>query len=137
MQVIAQVLAHARQLVNDIDARALQHFALSDSGELEQLRRLDRARGEEHFAPRAHGPLLGALAVDHADRFAPLENDALRERTALDREIRALHRGKQIVIRGVAAAPAPNVVLEITDALEHRSVVIDRAGNARLLRTRR
>jgi hypothetical protein len=35
VQVIAQVLADAGQLVHDVDACALQHGALPDSGELE------------------------------------------------------------------------------------------------------
>ena len=132
VQMVAQVLAHTRELVNDFDAGALQHVALSDTGELEQLRRLNRARGEEHFAPRPDGALLAALAIGEADRFASLEHNALRERAAFDGEIRALHRGKQIGVGSVAAAPAADVVLEVAHTLEARSVVIVRHGHARL-----
>ena len=46
MQVVAQILPDTRQLVEHIDAGTLQHFALSNSGELEQLWGLVRPKVE-------------------------------------------------------------------------------------------
>ena len=58
--VIAQVLADTRQLVDRRDAECPQPVALADAGEFEQLRRIDRAAGDDDLA---RGPCFALLAV--------------------------------------------------------------------------
>ena len=50
LEVILQVLADARQVVDDVDAERLELAGVADAGELEQLRRVDRAAAEDHLA---------------------------------------------------------------------------------------
>ena len=52
--VVPVVLAHPRQRVHDRDVVFAQQVRLPDSGQLQELRRLHRPGGEDHFAPRAH-----------------------------------------------------------------------------------
>jgi hypothetical protein len=49
--VILQILADAGQRVDDRDAELAQQRGRSDAGQLQELRRLQRARGEHDFAP--------------------------------------------------------------------------------------
>ena len=53
MQMVAQVLPYAGQLVHDVDARSLQHRALTDTRELEQPGRDQRPRRQDDLAARA------------------------------------------------------------------------------------
>ena len=50
LEVVLQVLADARQVVDDVDAERLELAGVADPGELEQLRRVDRAAAEDHLA---------------------------------------------------------------------------------------
>ena len=52
--VVAEVLADAGQRVAHVDAERLQVRGLADTGDLQQLRRVERAARQDHFAARAH-----------------------------------------------------------------------------------
>ena len=52
LQMVLQVLADALERVHDRNAVLLQQRGRPDAGQLQQLRRLQRAGGEDHFAPR-------------------------------------------------------------------------------------
>ena len=53
LQVVLQVLADAGELMHDVDAVLLQQGAGADARQLQDLRRADRAGGEDHLARRA------------------------------------------------------------------------------------
>ncbi len=48
--VIAQILANALQLMPHFEAQRLQPFCLADAGQLQQLRRIDRAGADDDLA---------------------------------------------------------------------------------------
>ncbi len=45
-----QIAADIRRIMDDVDAKLLQFGARADTGELQQLRRLERAAARQHFA---------------------------------------------------------------------------------------
>ena len=66
-----------RQIVNDLDAEALEQAAAADAGKLQEARRIDGAAADDHFFAGLHlvdGP---AAFVDVANRhgFRALEHD--------------------------------------------------------------
>ena len=77
--MVLQVLADAREVVHDADAERLELGRVADPGDLQQLRRVDRAAAEDHLAR------LDPLGPDPAryldpDRARAVEQDAVDER---------------------------------------------------------
>ena len=50
LEVVLEVLADTGQVVHDVDPDAPQVFGVADAGELEQLRRVERAAAQDHLA---------------------------------------------------------------------------------------
>jgi hypothetical protein len=50
LEVVLQVLADARQVVDDVDADSAELVRVPDTRELEQLRRVDGAAAEDYLA---------------------------------------------------------------------------------------
>ena len=85
-----------------------ERCAVADAGQLQQLRGLERAGGNDHLAPRADLLQLLALAVFDADGALAFEQDAGRVRPGLDPQIGAVvHMGMDIGARGAAALAVP------------------------------
>ncbi len=61
-----------------------------------QLRRLQRARRDDHLAPRGDGVLASALPIDDARRALSVLHDPRRVGVRLDGEIRAAARRPQV-----------------------------------------
>ena len=68
--MVLQVLADARQVVQHLDARGLEHGARTDPGALQQMRRADRTGRDDHLAAAARGFDLAAALVFDADGAA-------------------------------------------------------------------
>ena len=83
--------------------------AVADAGQHQQLRRLERAGGQDHLAPRADRLLLLALHVFDADGALALEQNLRRLRRRLDLEIAAVADMRMHI--GARRAPALAVVL--------------------------
>ena len=83
--MILQIVAHSGQLVDDIDAMLAQQVARSDTRQLQQLRRQQRAAGEQYLAPRADAPEGAVLFVFEADRALAIEQHAMRKGAGLNR----------------------------------------------------
>src|SRR5699024_9543677 len=49
LEMVLEVLADARQVVDDVDAERLELARVADAGKLEQLWRVDRAAAEDHL----------------------------------------------------------------------------------------
>src|SRR5262249_51257373 len=47
--MIAKIFADRRQIVNDLDAQALEQAAAADAGELQEARRIDGAAADDHL----------------------------------------------------------------------------------------
>ncbi len=93
------------QLVDELDAVFLEQRAGPDAGKLQQLRRLDRAAGEQHLAPGADATGDAVLGEFEPDRALAVEQDAAGEGVHLDAaNVAPLHRRAQIGDRGRAAS---------------------------------
>ena len=90
---------------------------LADAGQLEEMRRADRAGGEDHLARRV-GDLDAAGAREYdAGRALAVERDVVYQRAGHDLQIRPLRRRLQIGLRGAGATPAAAGLLAPTDAV--------------------
>src|SRR5579863_648189 len=65
-KAVVQVLAHARQIVDNVDPKILQPLRLPDPGQLKQLWRADRSRRDDHFG--AGGLPLGIIVMNRKRR---------------------------------------------------------------------
>ena len=68
----------------------------TDAGELQQLRRVIRAAGDQDFLARPRGPQRAALPVFDRPRTASFEQDALRQRRGFDVQIASAFGGTKI-----------------------------------------
>ncbi len=134
LEMVLEVLADARQVVDDRHAERLEQRSRADTAQLEDLRGVDRAAGEDNLAaerplhrPAAHGIL-------DPDRPPALEQDPGHERARRDGQVRSRHHGMEVGPRRAQAPTAPDVPVELGEAL--LSVAVDVVGRwiARLLR---
>ena len=89
------MLADARQVVHDVDPESLELGGVADAGELEQLRRVDRAAAEDHLARL--DPLRARPARDlDPDRARAVEQDPVDERAAAHLEVRSVHHRVEV-----------------------------------------
>ena len=95
LEVILQVGADARQVVHHLDAVLLQMPGRADAGELQDLRRADRARRQHDLAAARGAPLGAVLAVAHADGAPAVEAPGRHQRLGLDVEVRPLLAGRR------------------------------------------
>ncbi len=71
--MVLKILADAGQLVHNRNAVPLQHETLADSRQFEDLRRGDRARGEDHLRIASRRAAHAMLEILDADRALALE----------------------------------------------------------------
>jgi hypothetical protein len=139
LQMVLQVLAHAGQVVAHGNALALQQRARPYARQLQDLRRVDGARAQQHLLACLHidhlraGPHLGAAAAQ------PTTGQWLEQQPA-DLGMRpqleigaAIAGGPQKGLGRVPAQPALLVDLEIAHALVAAAVEVLGGGNAGLL----
>ena len=128
--MVLQVLAHAGRIVHDRDAVALEQRARAHTRKLQQLRRVDGAGGENHFARRARLVLCTARFIGDADRALALEQHAGRERLDLDAQVRTPLRRPQVADRRAAAPAVSRRGLVVARPFLGRAVEIVVARNA-------
>ena len=58
LEVVLQVLAHAGQVGDHVDAEPAEQLGRAHAGQLQQLRRVDRAAAQDDLAPRASRAVL-------------------------------------------------------------------------------
>ena len=90
------------------DAEALQPLRLADAGQLQDVRRLHRAGGQDHLAPTTGFVRLAVLRVGHADRALALEDHPRCQRFRLHAQIAPRPRG---IEEGARRRPAPPILL--------------------------
>ncbi len=143
LEVVLQVLAHAGQVGHRVDAEPAQQPGVAHPGQLQQLRRVDRASAQDDLPgpdllrrARPAGPVPAAPAapVLHAHRAAALERDPGDERPAFHREVAAPHDRVQVGPGG-RQPPAPaDVPVERGEAFLPVAVHVLGQAVARLLR---
>src|SRR5215472_6882246 len=91
------------------DPMLLQRFAVADTRQHQQLRRLERARRQDHLAPRTDRFRFLALDILDANGALAVEDDARCLRAGLDAQVRPRpHMRVDVAARG---APAFAVLL--------------------------
>ncbi|MNE54540.1 hypothetical protein D3C80_1493230 [compost metagenome] len=82
--MVLQVLAHAGQIVHQIDVQAVQQRRWTNAGTLQNLRRGNRAGTQQHFTTRSGTVDLVtfALQVINAHSTLTLEADAVGQRVS-------------------------------------------------------
>src|SRR6202041_3946116 len=106
------------------DADRLQVRARADAGNLQHMRRVDRAAAEDYLARREFLPVDAALAERDAGAALALEEQPGHDRIGLDLAIAAAARLAQEGLRGrTAPFPAPRH-LRIGDAFLLLAVVV-------------
>src|SRR5207302_6570482 len=70
--MVTQVLADAGQLMAHLDAEIAQAFGLADAGQLQQLRRVERAGADHDRAPRPSLAHLATHGIADAGAALPL-----------------------------------------------------------------
>ena len=84
LHVILQIVADAGRVEHDLDAVLLQQVGRSHARELQQLRRVIRAAGDQDFLARPRRAHAALLLVFDCLRAPAFEQDALRQRRSLD-----------------------------------------------------
>ncbi len=131
-EMIAQVLAHARQVLPDGDAVPGQQRRRADAGQLQQLGRVQRAAAQQHFPPGGDGARQSALAVAHACRAPSFEQDGIGLRADAQVDPAAPYGWVQEGVGGGNPAALLDDALEVPGALLRRAVVIGVARDAEL-----
>ena len=134
VHMVLEVLAHARQVVDDVDAQRAQLVGRSDAGKQKQPRRVDRATAEHDLPVGVGGHRLVLAQVLDADRLPFLHKDLGRSRMGGDGQVPASTRGPQI---GSGSAFASRVSLSdivVSDAILGRAVEVVVERQAGLLR---
>ena len=116
-RVVLQIRANSQALVSDRDAVALQLSCRADAREHQQLRRIHRARGKNHFCGRCEKPRLPRMPHTHAHGARTFEFDALDERFSEQRQIGARPHRVQKSARAAPAHAASPVQVEQAEAV--------------------
>ena len=101
--MVLQVAPDASQFVLDGDTGGLQPFGITDTRQLQQLRRIDRAARQDDFPLRRDfHPFTGKVEFN-TRRPAILQSDPARQRMGQYSDIVARHRRAQ---EGIGRAPS-------------------------------
>src|ERR1700752_2244483 len=71
--MVLQILAHAGQVLNDVNSKAAQRLRLPNAREHQKLRAIDGARGEDHFLVCAISLLAPSLLTVTPTQRVPLK----------------------------------------------------------------
>ena len=94
--MVDEVRADAGRVEEHLDSRRLERLARADSGELQQMRRPDRARAQHHLTGVVRDLLTGAVqAIDDPGRATALDHDAGRSRPGHVGEVRPAARRRR------------------------------------------
>ena len=132
LQVVLQIRANARQVVDDAEPVRPQMVGRADAREHQELGRAKGAGGKDHLAFGPDNLRRGPRRDTDADGVATLQDQAENQRTGTDREVGPCPRGVEVGVRRVRAHTAIGVAVERPEALLMRSVDILGRGEARL-----
>src|SRR5262245_50815474 len=133
LEMVLQVGADARHVGDHVDAEGLQQARRSHTRELQELRRVERAAGDDDLAFGAGGARLAALLVFDPDGAAAVEQDAPRQRVGHHGEIWPAPRRPQVAHRRRPTASVARRQLIVAGALLGRAIEVVIARKACLL----
>ncbi len=134
LEMILQISAYALTIRNDRDAVLAQQLRGADAGELQELRALDRASGEDHLACGLCDQCPAALPVLDSRGPRALEEDALGVGAGFHPQVRPAARGLQVRHRAARAPAVSREELEVAHALLARPVEVVVARHAQFTR---
>ena len=132
--MIVEIVADARQVGDHRDAERAQMLGRPEPGQLQKLRRVECAAGDQDLGVGACRLGRAAGEIFDAGRLAPVEQDARRQRLRHHMQVGALARRLEIGRRGRGAHAAAHGGLVEARALLGRAVEIVVARIAALLR---
>src|SRR5438876_441678 len=136
LKVVLQLGPDPRHVGDYVYSKRLEQRRRSEPGQLQELRRIERAAGDDDLGVGVRNACRAAAPVFDADGAASGKEDPARQRVRHDGEIGPAARLAQIAERGRAATPMACGQLEITGAFLGGAVEIVVARKARLLRGR-
>ena len=144
-QVIVQVLADPRQVVDHRHADLMEMVGRADARQQQQLGRGDRAAGQHDFARRADLAHPALAAIVQTDRLAPFYGHPRRMTAGAHRQVGPLHCRLE---KGLRRGPAPAVAdremvaaetlaLRLVEILRHRIARLGACFDQRIVERRR
>ena len=122
--MVLQVAPHRRAVVYGLDAQGLQPRAITDAGELKQLRGVDGATAEDHLTAGRDRVLDATAQVTDPARALAFEGETRRQRLRAHLEVTATAGLAQMLVGARGAEPRTGVDLVDTDALALRAIEI-------------
>src|ERR1700752_561822 len=131
--MVLQILAHAGQVLNDVNSKAAQRLRLPNAREHQKLRAIDGARGEDHFLV-CRDILVGAIIVDcDADTTSAFEVQFHHVGVEQQSEVRPRQCWAEEGTNGAHTSPIRgDVHVDVAGASAHRSVHVIQNGHANL-----
>src|SRR5262245_23542320 len=136
LKVVLQLGSDPRHVGDYVYSKRLQQRRRSEPGQLQELRRVERAAGDDDLRVGVSNAGRIAAPVFDADGAASRKEDPARQRVRYDGEIAPAARLAQIADGGRAATPMARGQLEITGDFLSGAVEIVVARKVRLLRGR-
>ena len=118
--MVVEIVADARRIGDHRDAQRLQERRRAEPGKLQELRRIERARSDDHLDIGAGAAFVVADKILDAGRAPAIEQNARGERLGNHLEIGAPPRLLEIAVRGRGAHAVAHGGLVIAGAFLHR-----------------
>ena len=134
--MILQAIPHTGRIVRYRHPMTRKQGARSNAGELQQLRRVDRAAAQQDFPMRANRTRYACLRVFDRDRAPPLEVYAGRERAGNHLQVCPPARRTQVGHRATHAPAMACARMIVARAFLRRAIEVVVGRNARLRRGR-
>ena len=125
LEVVLQVVAHAGQVLLDLDASLFQHLAVTDAGQFQQLRGVEGAAAEDDLVGEDAVGLTLPLVL-HAHGLAVFNDDLRGVGASAHVQVLAVHDRVQVGASSGEALAAQDVAVEGSEAL--LAVAVDVVG---------
>ena len=122
--MVLKVPANAREISHDTNVQRLENIGRPNTGEHEQLWRIDSPTRENNFVLGLNLLLSVLCSVGHPDSTCPIEEDARRESLRPDSQIGAILYRMQIPVGCATPFSLAYCGLQQTEAFLGCSVVI-------------
>ncbi len=133
--MVGEVLAHAAQLLDHLDPVLFEQVAAADAGQLQDLGRLHRAGGQDHFLARGDGRHLARAADLDTGGGLVLDQHAGDDRVGHDVQVMSMLGRAQVADGRGRAEATMGGVLQVRRALVVTVVVVLLVFEPSFLRT--
>ena len=116
------MLADAGQVLDHVDAERTELVGVAHAGQLQQLRRVDRAAAQDDLTGHDALGAAATVRVLHADRSIALDQDLRDERPGLDVQVRTAHHGVEVRTGRRQSPAVADVAVERREPLLAESV---------------